>query len=133
VLPVPRLPRRSFLALATAAGLAAAIGAGVAFREHTRNALTVTNRSGRTISSLEVSLPWETLRFEPIADGEAVTQSFQIRFDAQFEISGQLADGTPIRSSQGYVTNGQYGEVVLIEVGPRGDVRFHQQQRVPWP
>jgi hypothetical protein len=37
------VPRRSFLALATAAGLAVAMGAGVAFREHTRNALTVTN------------------------------------------------------------------------------------------
>lgn len=76
-------------------------GAGVAFQEHTRNALTVSNSSGRTITSLEVSLPWQTLRFEPIVDGDVVTQSFQIRFEVQFEISGQLADGIPIRSSQG--------------------------------
>ncbi len=114
--------------LAAVAGLAA-IGAGVAFREHTRNELTVTNRSSRTIVSLEVSLPWQTLRFEPIADGDVVTQSFQIKFDAQFEISGQLADGTPIRSWQGYITNGQYGEVVQIQVGPHGEVRFMQQSR----
>jgi hypothetical protein len=92
---VARLSRRSFLVLAVVAGLAA-IGAGVAFREHTRNELTVINRSGRTIVSLEVSLPWQTLRFEPIADGEAATQAFAIRFDAAFAISGRLADGTPI-------------------------------------
>ncbi|MCP9833524.1 MULTISPECIES: twin-arginine translocation signal domain-containing protein [unclassified Cyanobium] len=125
---VARLTRRSFLVLAAVAGLAA-IGAGVAFQEHTRNALTVSNSSGRTITALEVSLPWQTLRFEPIADGDVVTQSFQIKFDAQFEISGQLADGTPIRSSQGYVTNGHYGEAVRIEVGPHGEVRFTQQTR----
>ncbi len=128
VAPVAGLTRRSFLALAAVAGLAA-IGTGVAFREHTRNELTVTNRSGRTIVSLEVSLPWETLRFEPIADGEAVSQAFAIRFDAEFAMSGRLAGGTPIRSSQGYVTNGQYGEAVRIEVGPSGEVRFTQQRR----
>jgi hypothetical protein len=67
----------------------------VAFRESTRNALTVTNRSGHTIASFQVSLPWQTLRFEPIADGEAVTQAFAIRFDAAFAMSGRPADGTP--------------------------------------
>ena len=101
----------------------------MAFREYTRNALTVTNRSGRTIASLQVSLPWQTLRFEPIADGEAVTQAFAIRFDAAFAMSDRLADGTPIRTSQGYVTNGQCGEAARIEVGPRGEVRFTQQRR----
>jgi hypothetical protein len=98
VAAVARLSRRSFLVLAVVAGLAA-IGAGVAFREHTRNELTVINRSGRTIVSLEVSLPWQTLRFEPITDGEAATQAFAIRFDAAFAISGRLADGTPICTS----------------------------------
>ena len=90
-----RLSRRSFLVLAVVAGLAA-IGAGVAFREHTRNELMVTNRSGRTIVSLEVAWPWQTLRFEPIADGEVATQAFAIRFDAAFAMSGRLADGMPI-------------------------------------
>jgi hypothetical protein len=41
-------------------------------------------------------LPWQTLRFEPIADGEAVTQAFAIRFDAAFAMSGRPADGKPI-------------------------------------
>ncbi len=124
---MPRLSRRSFLALATAAGLAAAIG--VAFRVHTRNVLTVTNRSGRTISSLQVSLPWETLRFEPIAAGESVSRSFRIVSDAHFAIEGALADGTRLRAAEGYVTNGQYGEEVRIEVGPGGAIQLRQQRR----
>ncbi len=126
---VPRLPRRSFLALATAAGLAVAIGVGVAFREHTRNALTVTNRSGLTITSLVVSLPWETLRFEPIAAGASVSRSFRIVSDASFVIEGELADGTRLRANEGYVTNSQYGEEVRIEVGPGGAIQFRQQRR----
>ncbi|MDM7953224.1 MAG: hypothetical protein QUV07_08430 [Cyanobium sp. CZS 25K] len=124
-----RLPRRSFLALAAAAGLPAAMGAGVAFREHTRNALTVINRSGRTIVSLQVSLPWETLRFEPIAAGTAVSRSFRIVSDASFVIEGELADGTRLRTAEGYVTNGQYGEEVRIEVGPGGTLSLSQGRR----
>jgi hypothetical protein len=126
---VPRLPRRSFLALATAAGLVAAIGAGVAFRERTRNELTVVNRSGRTITSLQVSLPWETLRFGPIAPGETVSRSFRIESDAHFAFAGELADGTRLRAEEGYITNGQYGEGVRIEVGPGGTLSFRQGRR----
>lgn len=126
---MPPLTRRSFLALATAAGLAAAIGIGVAFHEHTRNALTVTNRSSLTITSLRVSLPWETLRFEPIAPGESVSRSFRIVSDASFVIEGELADGTRLRADEGYVTNSQYGEDVRIEVGPGGAIQFRQQRR----
>jgi len=110
-----------------AAGLAVAVG--VAFREHTRNTLTVTNRSGRTITSLEVSLPWETLRFEPIAPGESVSRSFRIVSDASFVIEGELADGTRLGATEGYVTNSQYGEAVRIEVGPGGAIQLRQQRR----
>ncbi len=124
-----RLPRRSFLALVTAAGLAGAIGVGVAFREHTRNELTVTNGSGRMIASLQVLLPWETLRFEPIAAGASASRSFRIVSDAHFAIEGELADGTRLRAAEGYVTNGQYGEEVRIEVGPGGVIRLRQQRR----
>ncbi|MCP9900031.1 hypothetical protein KBZ12_07445 [Cyanobium sp. Cruz CV13-4-11] len=127
--PAPCLPRRSILALATAAGLAAAIGGGVAFREHTRNGLTVTNRSGLTITSLEVSLPWQTLRFEPIADGASLSRSFRIVSDAHVAIEGELAEGTRLRAAEGYVTNGQYGEEVRIEVGPGGGIQLRQQRR----
>jgi hypothetical protein len=128
VFSMSRLPRRSFLALAAAAGLAA-IGAGVAFREYTRNELTVVNRSGRTIVSLQVSLPWETLRFEPIAAGASVSRSFRIVSDASFLIEGELADGTRLRADEGYVTNSQYGEGVRIEVGPGGTLSFRQGRR----
>ncbi|MBM5821788.1 MAG: hypothetical protein FJ082_04785 [Cyanobacteria bacterium K_Offshore_surface_m2_011] len=123
------LPRRSFLALATAAGLAAVVGVGVAFREHTRNALTVTNLSGLTITSLATSLPWETLRFGPIAPGETVSRSFRIVSDASFVIEGELADGTRLRADEGYVTNSQYGEAVRIEVAPGGAIQLGQQRR----
>lgn len=123
------LPRRSFLALATAAGLAAVVGVGVAFREHTRNALTVTNLSGLTITSLAMSLPWETLRFGPIAPGETVSRSFRIVSDASFVIEGELADGTRLRADEGYVTNSQYGEAVRIEVAPGGAIQLRQQRR----
>jgi len=126
---VAPLPRRSFLALATAAGLAAVVGVGVAFREHTRNALTVTNLSGLTITSLAMSLPWETLRFGPIAPGETVSRSFRIVSDASFVIEGELADGTRLRADEGYVTNSQYGEAVRIEVAPGGAIQLRQQRR----
>jgi len=126
---VAPLPRRSFLALATAAGLAAVVGVGVAFREHTRNALTVTNLSGLTITSLAMSLPWETLRFGPIAPGETVSRSFRIVSDASFVIEGELADGTRLRADEGYVTNSQYGEAVRIEVAPGGAIQLGQQRR----
>lgn len=111
-----------------AVAVLAAIGAGVAFREHTRNELTVTNRSGRTITSLQVSLPWQTLRFEPIADGESVSRSFRIQSDAHFAIEGEMDDGTHLRADEGYITNGQYGEGVRIEVGPGGVIHVSQGQ-----
>lgn len=122
-------PRRSFLALAAAAALVAAVGAAAAFRETTRNELTVVHRSGRTITSLQVALPWETLRFGPIAAGQTVSRSFRIASDAHFAIAGELADGTRLRADEGYVTNSQYGEGVRIEVGPGGTLRFSQGRR----
>ncbi len=81
------------------------------------------------ITSLEVSLPWETLRFEPIAAGESVSRSFRIVSDASFLIEGELADGTRLRANEGYVTNGQYGEEVRMEVGPGGAIQLRQQRR----
>ncbi len=123
-----RRPRRSFLALAAAAGLAA-ISAGVAFREHTRYELTVVDRSGRTITSLQAALPGETLRFGPIAAGQTVSRSFRIESDAHFAIAGELADDTRLRADEGYVTNSQYGEGVRIEVGPGGALSFSQGRR----
>ncbi len=81
------------------------------------------------IVSLQVSLPSETLRFHPIAAGETVSRSFRIQSDAHFAIEGELADGTRLHAAEGYVTNGQYGEEVRIEVGPGGAIRLRQQQR----
>ncbi len=124
-----RLPRRSFLVPASLAALAAAVGLGV--REHTRNQLTVFNRSGRTITSLAVVLPWETLPFGPIAPGASASRSFRIVSDATFEIEAELADGTRLRAAEGYVTNGQYGEEVRIEVGPGDGIRLRQGRRGP--
>lgn len=97
--PLAGRPRRSFLALAAAAGLAA-ISAGVAFREHTRYELTVVDRSGRTITSLQAALPGETLRFGPIPAGQTVSRSFRIESDAHFAIAGELADDTRLRADE---------------------------------
>lgn len=120
------MKRRAFVAAVVALVLVATVVVLVAWRDRTRNELTVVNRSGVALQSLEVALPWEVLRFGPLDDGQARTQSFAIRHDADFRITGRLADGTKIRVSDGYVTNGQYGESVRIEIRPGGGVRFQQ-------
>jgi|SRR5882672_7079540 len=123
------MTRRSILATA-AATLVMLVGVGfVVFQEHARNDLTVVNQSGVAIRSLEIALPWETLHFEQVANGESATKSFTIKYDAHFEVNGQLVDGTAVRASDGYITNGQYGEAVRVEVGRNGIVKLTQGQR----
>lgn len=122
------MTKRSVLA-SVAVILTLAVAGLLAFQERARNELTVVNRSGQAIRSLEVALPWETLRFEQLADGEVAGKPFTIRSDAHFEVNGQLADGTTIRASDGYVTNSQYGEAVRIEVGRNAIVKLTQRQR----
>jgi hypothetical protein len=118
--------KRNTLQAVAASALVLGIGAFFALRTHVRNELMVVNLSGVPIESLEVSLPWETLEFGHVEPGASTTQAFAIEHDAHFEISGKLKNGTPIHDSNGYVTNGQYGVLVRVEIEQGGSVRFSQ-------
>jgi hypothetical protein len=98
-------------------------------RESAENELTVVNQSGVALKSLEVALPWETLRFDSLDSGATQTRSFAIKHDAHFEIRGELADGTSVHASDGYITHGQYREAVHIEVGRGGAIKLRQGPR----
>jgi hypothetical protein len=124
---MPRRRRKAFLALAVPALLVLAGLAAV--QRLTANALTVVNRSGLTLETLDVVLPWQTLRFGRMGDGASRRVSFTIRHDAHIEVRGRLADGQPVRAAEGYLTNGQYGERVCVVIGRQGVVRLSQARR----
>ena len=120
------MTKRSLIATGILSFVVVIAAALVIFYQRAHNEVTVVNKSGVALKSLEVALPWETIRFEPLADGQSQTRSFAIKHDAEFKVAGQLADGTTVSASDGYVTNGQYGEVVRIEVQRGGSVKFRQ-------
>ncbi len=104
--------------------------AGLAgFQRLTANQLTVVNRSGLTLETLDVVLPWQTLRFGRLQPGVSRTKPFTIRHDAHFEVRGRLADGQRVWAAEGYLTNGQYGEPVCVAIDRQGVVRLSQSGR----
>ncbi len=122
-----RQRRKAFLALS---GLALLALAGLAAVQRlTAHTLTVVNSSGQTLETLDVVLPWQTLDFGRLLSGVSRTKPFTIRHDAHFEVRGLLADGQRVRAADGYITNGQVGELVCVAIGRRGEVRLSQARR----
>jgi hypothetical protein len=117
--------RVALLAVAAAA-VALGIGAFLAVRVPVRNEITIVNVSGEPLESLSVALPWQSLQFGPLAHGQSTTRAFRIEHDASFQISGKLRNGQRLRTSEGYVTNGQYGETVRVQIEPGGSIRLTQ-------
>ncbi len=124
-MPPPR--QKAFLVLAMLGSLALAGPAG--FQRLTANQLTVVNRSGLTLETLDVVLPWQTLRFGRLLPGVSHTKPFSIRHDAHFEVRGRLEDGQRVWAAEGYLTNGQYGELVCVAIDRQGVVRLSQSGR----
>src|SRR6202022_2020249 len=58
-----------------------------------QNRLTVENRSGQTVTLLELSIAGETIVFRELPDGGTVTAAFRIKTDDHFRVKGKLADG----------------------------------------
>jgi hypothetical protein len=116
------MKHRKWLRIALGVGIVALLG-GLVIHASTRNDVEVENRSGQVISTLLIRMGGQTLRFDNLADGS--TQSATrggVRGDDHFTLEGQLADGTRIRWSGGYVTGGMYGSKDRFRVEPGGNV-----------
>jgi len=92
----------------------------------TRNRIVVENQSGVAVSSLKIAVGKDTIRFGAIPSGGTAYADFQIHSDANFTVSGALADGSPLSGDFGYVDGGAYGETAHFSIDPGGKLRFRQ-------
>jgi hypothetical protein len=97
-------------------------------RSRSENRAKVRNESGQLLQSLSITIGGETTRIEDVKTGESRSFPFHIHSDDHFEVEGQLVDGTPLRDSFGYVTNGMHGEHAEFIIQPKGDIDFNQGQ-----
>jgi len=93
----------------------------------TRNVIVLNNASGQTVVSMVITVRGDEVEFGELATGDTAAEHFAIHTDSSFEVTGELADGTPVRGSFGYVTNGMYGETATFSVQPDGSVVFDQR------
>jgi hypothetical protein len=91
-----------------------------------RNRLVVENRSGQTISSLEISIGGSSIHFDEIAAGADAGAPFWFESDDHFVIKGRMADGKAIDRHLGYVTNGLPPQRARFTIRPTGEVDFEQ-------
>jgi hypothetical protein len=80
--------------------------------------LTVENQSGQRIARLQITIAGQTHTFRDVKAGEKVSASFRFKSDDHFQIEGELADKTTIRSS------GAIGDRVLLVVQRGGELQF---------
>lgn len=92
------------------------------------NRAEVRNESGQTLEFLSITISDETTRLENLKSDESRVFPFSIQSDDHFEVEGQLADGTQLKDSFGYVTNGMHGERAEFIIEPNGEITFNQGQ-----
>lgn len=102
------------------------IAGGLAAREYLTNWLHIENKSGQSIKTLSIAVGGQTLWFENIPAGSSRLSRFRIVSDDSFAVHGELADGTRIDSTCGYVTNGMFRERARFVVAPNGGVELDQ-------
>jgi hypothetical protein len=115
--------------------LAILVAVGGAFliwanQKREQSALVIQNRSGQTISTLEVTLAGESQTFENIGEGSD-RRVTPIRMDAPFTLTGRLADDTRIRASFGKIPAGPAGEPPTLIVVPGGEIMVKQGKKSP--
>jgi hypothetical protein len=93
-----------------------------------QSALIIQNRSGQTISTLEVTLAGESQTFENIPEGSD-RRVTPIRMEAPFTLTGRLADDTQIRASFGQIPVGPAGEPPTLIVVPGGQIMVRQDKK----
>lgn len=112
-----RVPRRWLLRIAIP--VVAALGLFVWAMERSRNIVTLENRSGQSISLLQITRGGETSTFKDVPTGAEITA--KTREGGPFSVEGKLADGTLIRSRFGEVE--ARAELVLL---PGGQLMFRK-------
>lgn len=100
------------LAVVILAGLAALLW----FSGQRSRDLAVENRSGQSITSLQITVAGQTNTFRNVANGNRVTAPFQARDEDPFRLEGRLADDTRIRAT------GMLGERTHFVVLPGGEI-----------
>lgn len=115
---------RSRWVLGIGIGLLALLVALVALLLWVRPAITIVNAHSQTIQETLVQLPASRVAFDAIASGQQATIYYHPRQqDGVYRYRLQLADGTAIVGSCGYVTNSQWGEELVLTLENGGDVR----------
>jgi hypothetical protein len=110
------------LTVLLAVGIAALLWAK---REPSPTILIIQNRSGQSISLLEVTLAGETRQFQNVQDGSDVRVSL-IKMDTPLVLTGRLADDTRIKASFGQIPGGPAGEPPTLIVVPGGQIMVRQ-------
>jgi hypothetical protein len=97
------------------------------YQKRAQSVLTIQNRSGQSISRLEVTLAGETQTFENIREGSE-RQVNLITNDATLILVGRLADDTRIKANFGQIPVGPSGEPQTLIVVPGGQIMVRQGQ-----
>jgi hypothetical protein len=110
--------------------LAVLIAVGGAFllwakQKRSQNVLTIQNRSGQSISRLEVTFSGETKTFQNVREGSDVAVT-PIQMDAPLVLTGRLADDTRIKANFGQIPAGPAGEPPTLLVVPGGQIMVRQ-------
>ncbi len=85
--------------------------------------LTVENRSGQTISDMQVIIAGASTSYQDIAPGRSVSLPSSAWGQKQFEVEGRLADGTRIKAQ------GVLREPVHLIVLPGGQIQIKTGRR----
>jgi hypothetical protein len=94
-------------------------------QKRAQSILTIQNRSGQSISRLEITLAGETKAFENIPEGSD-RQVNLIKNDAPLILTGRLGDDTRIKANFGQIPVGPAGEPPTLTVVPGGQIMVRQ-------
>ena len=90
--------------------------------------LTVVNQTGLLAETIHVEVCGRDIKLENVPPCESRTRLFRITRDSGFNVTVQLADGTHLTETFGYVTTGPmaYGNNIHIEITPEKTIQGTQ-------
>ncbi|WP_406698500.1 hypothetical protein V5E97_06420 [Singulisphaera sp. Ch08] len=108
--------------------LGSTMGGAISCYRALQNRLTVVNHSGQRISRLQIIVDGtnSVVTFKDIPIGEQAASEFGIIWgDGYYDVSGVLADGTQLKGTFGYLTNGMFEVNSRFIIKEGGLIDFH--------
>jgi hypothetical protein len=91
-----------------------------------RHTLTISNKSGQTVTWVTVGVSSQSLAFSNLPVGVSRKTNFAITSDSGYVVTGALASGTPVQGMFGYTTKQLGREKVQVDLLPGGTVKGTQ-------